>query len=63
MIYYYWNDYIIPKKADKAKIFYMDTGCFIAHAKHEDTYTGFDGDIEKIFDTSNYNVRRQPPCA
>ena len=41
----------------------MDTGCFIAHAKHEDTYTGFDGDIEKIFDTSNYNVRRQPPCA
>ena len=51
---------IKPKYADKAKICYRDTGCFMTHVKYEDAYADLDGDVGKIFNTSNYDVKRQP---
>ena len=60
VMYLYWNDYIKPKYADMAKICYRGTGCFIAHVKYEDAYADLYGDVGKIFNTSIYDVKRQP---
>ena len=49
--------------ADNVKLCYMDTDSFIFHVKTEDFYFYKDiaGDIEKRFDTSNYEVDRPLP--
>ena len=31
-------DYVKPKYGEKAKLCYMDTGCFIVHVRKYDTY-------------------------
>ena len=36
----------------------MNTDSFIAHIKTEDIYKDISEDVEKRFDTSNYNVNR-----
>ena len=55
LMYEFWCDYIKPKYQDKAKLCYMDTGGFIIHIKTEDFYKDIANDVEKQFDTSNYN--------
>ena len=40
----------------------MDTDSFIIHFKTEDVYEDFADDVEKLFDTSNYNVNRPLPA-
>ena len=35
------------------------TDCFIVHIKSESIYADLYGDVEKIFDTSNYEVEKQ----
>ena len=35
-----------------------DADGFIVHVKFEDVYADFPGDVEKIFDTSSYEVER-----
>ena len=35
---------------------YIDTGSFIIHIKIEDAYKDIANDIEKRFDTSNYEI-------
>ena len=42
-----------------AKVCYKETGYFIAHVKYEYTYADLD-EIDKIFNTTNYDVKRQP---
>ena len=54
LLYEFWYDYIKPKYKDKAKLCYMDTGCFGIQIETEDFYEDIAGDIEKWFDTSNY---------
>ena len=48
-------DYIKPKYQDRAKLCYMDTDSFVIHIKTKDFYEDIANDVEKWFDTSNYD--------
>ena len=55
LMYEFWYDYIKPKYQDKAKLCYMDTDSFAIYIKTEDFYEDIAGDVERWFDTSNYD--------
>ena len=57
LMYKFWYDYIKPN----AKLCYIDTDTFIINIKTEDFYEDFANDVEKRFDTSNYEVNRPLP--
>ena len=61
LMYEFWYDYIKPKYQSNAKLCYMDTGSFIINIKTEDFYEDIANDVEKRFDTSNYEVDRPLP--
>ena len=61
LMYEFWYDYIKPKYGDNVKLCYMDTDSFIMHIKKEDFYKDIANDVEKRFDTSNYEVSRPLP--
>ena len=61
LMYEFWYDYMKPKYADNVKLCYMDTDSFIMHIKTEDFYKYIADDVEKRFDTSNYEVNRPLP--
>ena len=50
-----------PKYGDKVKLCYMDTDSFMMHIKTEDFYKDIADDVEKRFDTSNYELNRLLP--
>ena len=50
-----------PKYDDKVKLCYMDTDSFMMHIKTEDFYKDIADDVEKRFDTSNYERNRLLP--
>ena len=50
-----------PKYGDNVKLCYMDTDSFIMHIKKKDLYKDIANDIEKRFDTSNYEVSKPLP--
>ena len=54
-MYEFWYDYIKPKYGEKARLCYMDTDGSIIHIKTEDFYEDVANDVEKWFDTSNYD--------
>ena len=58
LMYEFWYDYMEPKYNDNMKLCYMDTDSFIMNIKIEDFYKGIANDVEKRFDTSNYEVNR-----
>ena len=60
-MYEFWYDYIKPKCQDNAKLYYMDTDCFIAHIQNKNLYTDFAYDVEKRFSTPNYEVKKPLP--
>ena len=60
-MYELWYDYMKPKYGDNVKLCCMDTDSFIMHIKTEDFYKDIANDVEKIFDTSNYEVNRPLP--
>ena len=62
LMYKFWYDYMMPKYADNIKLCYMDTDSFIIHIKTEDFYKDIADDVEKRFDTSNYEVNRPLPA-
>ena len=61
LIYEFWYDYMKPKYGDNVKLCYMDTGSFVMNIKTEDFYKDIANDVEKRFDTSNYEVNRPLP--
>ena len=61
LMYEFWYDYIKPKYQNNAKLCYMDKGSFIIYIKTEDVYKDIADDVEKRFDTSNYEVNRPLP--
>ena len=61
LMYEFWYDYIKPKYQNNAKLCYMDTDSFIINIKTEDFYKDIAADVEKRFDTSNYEVNRLLP--
>ena len=63
LMYEFWYDYIKPKYGDKARLCYMDTDSFVMHIKTEDFYKDIAGDVERWFDTSNYDVKDKRPLS
>ena len=60
-MYEFWYDYMKSKYGDNVKLCYMDTDSFIMHIKTKDFYEDIANDVEKRFDTSNYEVNRSLP--
>ena len=58
LMYEFWYDYMKPKYGDNVKLCYTDTDSFILNIKTEDFYKDIANDVEKRFDTSNYEVDR-----
>ena len=61
LMYKFWYDYMKPKYNDNIKLCYMDTDSFIVNIKTEDFYKDIANDVDKKFDTSNYEVDRPLP--
>ena len=62
-MYEFWYGYIKPKYQDRAKLCYMVTDSFIIYIKTKDFYEDIASDVQKWFNTSNYNEndKRPPP--
>ena len=57
----YWYDCIKRKYGDKSNYASQTvTDGFIVHIKSESIYADLYGDVEQIFDTSNYEVQKPP---
>ena len=52
----FWYDYMKPKYGDNVKLCCMDTDSFIMHINAEVFYKDIANDVEKRFDTSNYET-------
>ena len=61
LMYKFWYDFIKPKYQNNAKLCYTDTDSFIINIKTKDFYEDIGNDVEKRFDTSNYEVSRPLP--
>ena len=55
LMFEFWYDYIKPKYGDKVKLCYMDTDSFVMLIKTDDFYKDISNDVDKWFDTSNFN--------
>ena len=55
LMYEFWCDYIRPKYRNKAKLCYTDTDSFVIKIKTEDFFEDISNDVERWFDTSNYD--------
>ena len=55
LMYKFWYDYIKPKYGNNVKLY------FIINIKKEDFYEDIANDVEKRFDTSNYEIDRPLP--
>ena len=60
-MYEFWYDYMKPKYGNRVKLCYVDTDSFIMNIKTNDFYKDIANDVEKRFDTSNYEVDRPLP--
>ena len=61
LMYELWYDYMKPKCGDSVKLCYLDTDSFIMHIEIEDFYKDIADNVEKRFDTPNYEVNRPLP--
>ena len=61
LMYKFWYDYFKPKYGDRAKLCYTDTDSFIIHIITEDFFEDISNDVEKWFDTSNYDKNDKRP--
>ena len=60
-MYEFWYDYIKPKYGDNARLCYMDTDCFLMNIKTEEFYKDIADDVERWFDTCNYDEKDKRP--
>ena len=60
LMYEFWYDYMKPKY-NNVKLCYMDIDSFVMNIKTNDFYKDIANDVEKRFDTSNYEVNRPLP--
>ena len=58
VMYEFWYEYMKPKYVDNVKLCYMDTDSFLMRIKTKDLYEDIADDVEKRFDTSNYEANR-----
>ena len=61
IMYKFWYDYIKPKYEDEAKLCYTDTDSFIIHLVTADFFVDISNDVERWFDTSNYDEKDKRP--
>ena len=61
LMYEFWYDYIGPKYGDKAILCYADTDSSIIDIKTEDFFEDISNDVERWFDTSNYDKNNKWP--
>ena len=61
LMYEICHDYIKPKYGDSVKICYTDTDSFIIYIKTEDFFKDISSDVERWFDTSNYDKNDKRP--
>ena len=61
LMYEFWYDYIKPKYRDRASLCYMDTDSFVIYVITEDFYEDIANDVERWFDTSNYDYNDKRP--
>ena len=50
-----------PKYGDKAQLCYTATDSFLIHIKTEYFYEDIANDVERLFDTSNYDEKDKRP--
>ena len=55
LLYEFWYDYLKPKYGVKAKLCYTDTDSLIIHIITEEFFEDISNDVEKWYDTSNYD--------
>ena len=61
LMHEFWYDYMKPKQGDNVKLCYTDTDSFIINIKTEGFYKDIADDVEKRFNTSNYEINRLLP--
>ena len=61
LMHKFWYDYIKPKYGDKARLCYMDTDSFIMLVQTHDFYIDISNDVERWFDTSNFDENDNRP--
>ena len=55
LMFEFWCDYLKPMYGDKIRLCYPDTDSFFMHIKTEDFYKDISADVDKWFDTSNFD--------
>ena len=60
-MYELWYDYNEPKYQQNAKLCYVNTGSFIIYIKTIDVCKDIADDVDKRFDTPNYEINRPLP--
>ena len=61
LMYKFQYEYIKPKYVDRAKLCYTDTDSVIIHIITEDCFVDISDDVERWFDTSNYDGNDKRP--
>ena len=61
LMYEFRYDYVKPKYKGKAKLCYMDTDSFVINIFTEDIFWDINNDVERWFDTSNYDKNDKRP--
>ena len=61
LMYKLWYDYIKPKYEDSSKLCYTDSDSFIIYIITEDFFVDISDDVERWFDTSNYDENDKRP--
>ena len=55
LMFEFWYDYLKPRYGDQIRLCYTDTDSFIMRIKTDDFYKDINNDVDKWFDTSNFN--------
>ena len=63
LMYEFWYDYVKPKYKDKAKLCCMDTDSFAINIFTKDFFEDISNDVERWFDTSNYDKNGKRPLS
>ena len=61
LIYEFWYDYIKRKYGDRATLCYLDTSSFVIYIITADVYKDITNDVERWFDTSNFDENDKTP--
>ena len=61
LMYEFWYDYVKLKYRENANVSYMDIDSFTIYIKTRGIYVDFAENIERRFDTSNYELDRPLP--